>query len=255
MNKCLGAQLYTIRDFAKTPEEVKTAFELVADIGYKSVQVSGICQMDAEQLNSIAKDTGLEIALTHNSFERLANELDAVMAEHEKFGCKIIGLGGMPTNFRGSAEGVLAFAKQFNAIAKELALNGFTFGYHNHAFEFNKYNGKYGFDILLENTDPNAFQFILDVYWLQYGGQNPIEVIKKLNGRIATIHLKDYAMVGDEIKMAEIFNGNLDWQGIVSAAKGSNSPWFMVEQDICPGDPFESLAISYRNIKKSGLFK
>ena len=32
---------------------------------------------------------------------------------------------------------------------------------------------------------------------------------------------------------------------IIQAAESSGCKWFIVEQDVCPGDPVESLAISY----------
>lgn len=255
MNSSVGAQLYTVRDFAKTPADVRATFEKVAKIGYRSVQVSGLCPMDAAELASIAKDTGLTIALTHTSYDRLVGDLKNVMKEHAIFGCKIIGLGCMPAQFQDGAEGVDAFVKEFNPIAKELKKNGFLFGYHNHAFEFQRFDGRYIFDRLVEDTDPEAFQFILDTYWLQYGGKSPEKIIRSLKGRIATLHLKDLKIENfSDIKMAEIFNGNLDWPGIVAAAKEAGAPWYMVEQDICPGDPFESLTISYNNLAKSGLF-
>lgn len=254
MKSNVGAQLYTVRDFTQTPADVRATFEKVAKIGYRSVQVSGTCPMDAGELASIAKDTGLTIALTHTPYDRFVKELDKVMEEHATFGCKIIGLGSMPDQYRTGAEGADAFVKEFNAIAKELKKNGFLFGYHNHAFEFQRFDGRYVFDRLVEDTDPEAFQFIIDTYWLQYGGMSPERIIRSLKGRIATLHLKDLKIENYfDIKMAEIFNGNLDWPGIVAAAKGAGTPWYMVEQDICPGDPFESLTISYNNLAKSGL--
>ncbi len=255
LNSNVGAQLYTVREFTQTPADVRKTFERVAQIGYRSVQVSGTCPMDAHELASIAKDTGLTIALTHTPYDRFVKELDKVMEEHAIFDCKIIGIGAMPAQFHESGEeGAEAFIRQFNPIAQELKKNGFIFGYHNHAFEFRKYNGRYIFDRLVEETDPEAFQFILDTYWLQYGGMNPEKIIHRLKGRIATLHLKDFKIENfSDIKMAEIFNGNLEWPSIIAAAKEAGTPWYMVEQDICPGDPFESLTISYNNLDKSGL--
>lgn len=38
----LGAQMYTVRDFTKTPDDFARTMERIAKIGYKYVQVSGI---------------------------------------------------------------------------------------------------------------------------------------------------------------------------------------------------------------------
>jgi len=44
--------------------------------------------------------------------------------------------------------------------------------------------------------------------------------------------------------------GNLNWKAIIEAAEEGGVEWYIVEQDSCYGrDPFESLAISYRNLK------
>lgn len=44
--------------------------------------------------------------------------------------------------------------------------------------------------------------------------------------------------------ITEIGNGNLYWDGIIEASLNSGVKHFVVEQDSCPGDPFDSLKIS-----------
>jgi sugar phosphate isomerase/epimerase len=53
--------------------------------------------------------------------------------------------------------------------------------------------------------------------------------------------------------MAEIGEGNLDWPEILEACVEAGTEWYIVEQDTCQRDPFESLAISYRNLREMGL--
>ena len=38
----IGAQFFTIRDFCKTTEELAESLKRVADIGYKTIQLSGV---------------------------------------------------------------------------------------------------------------------------------------------------------------------------------------------------------------------
>ena len=65
------------------------------------------------------------------------------------------------------------------------------------------------------------------------------------------MHLKDYAFTtSDKPTFAEIGAGNLDWKRIIAAAEKSGCRWFIVEQDTCPGDPFDSVAQSYRYISE-----
>ena len=44
--------------------------------------------------------------------------------------------------------------------------------------------------------------------------------------------------------------GNLDWDAIVAACRETGVTWYAVEQDDCPGDPFDSLAKSRRFLQK-----
>jgi sugar phosphate isomerase/epimerase len=77
--------------------------------------------------------------------------------------------------------------------------------------------------------------------------------IRKLKGRCPVVHLKDFAIAADRTQFfTEIGNGNLDWPGILAACEESGTEFMPVEQDRCPGDPFESLRISYENLKAWG---
>jgi sugar phosphate isomerase/epimerase len=74
-------------------------------------------------------------------------------------------------------------------------------------------------------------------------------------GREPLLHLKDFAMApGREQRFAEIGEGNMNWDSILQAAQESGVEWYLVEQDRCyDRDPFESLAISYRNLVAMGF--
>ena len=52
--------------------------------------------------------------------------------------------------------------------------------------------------------------------------------------------------------MAEVGEGNLNWQRILPACKAAGVKHLLVEQDICYRDPFESLEISLKNLKEMG---
>ena len=249
-----GAQLYTVRDFTKTPADIENTFEKVAAIGYKSVQISALGEIEAVRLAKIAKRTGLLIALSHTPPQKLRENLAGVMADHDTLGCKIVGLGSMPVEYKTGAEGVKNFLRDFSPIAKELSHNGFTFAYHNHAFDFVKCNGNTLMDIMVQNTGADWFKLIADIYWLQAAGVDPAGFIRKNADRVAVLHLKDMAATYEnKSEMAELGNGNLDLAGIIREAKQAGVPWYMVEQDTCTGDPFDALKASLDYIKNTGL--
>ncbi len=107
--------------------------------------------------------------------------------------------------------------------------------------------------MLLNETDPRYVQAELDTYWVQHGGGDPAAWIRKVKNRMPVVHLKDMVIQGREQVMAEVGEGNLNWPAILEACREAEVEWYAVEQDICQRDPFESLEISFKNLKKMGL--
>lgn len=248
MIKKLGAQLYTVRDFCKTPEDIRKTFHKIKELGYKSVQASAMGPIDAKELMGISQEAGLPIVCTHTPYPRLQNDLDNVIREHKIYGCDYIGVGAMPNEYRTDAKAVSSFITEINKIADEISAAGLRFGYHNHSFEFRKLDGRRIFDMLIEDTDPKKVSFILDTYWIQHGGGDVVKWIKNMKGRLFMLHLKDMAVNENGPYITEIYEGNLNFADIIAEAKSIGVEWLLVEQDTCPGDPFESLKISYDNI-------
>lgn len=66
--------------------------------------------------------------------------------------------------------------------------------------------------------------------------------------RIDILHLKDMGMAGSQF-ITEIGQGNINFDGIIEVAEKIGVKHYVVEQDTCPGDPFDSLKISRDYIK------
>jgi sugar phosphate isomerase/epimerase len=242
----IGAQLYSARDYTKTPEDIEATLRRVKALGFDVIQISGFGPCDTDRLASWVKELGLDVCVTHNPWARLADpaELKKLIGEHKKLGCSHIGLGSRPADvFPNSYEGYSRFIKKANEICKQVQGEGLTFGYHNHDFEFEKWDGVPAIDRIIGEC-PDLY-FILDVFWIQAGGGNPLKYIKKLEGRIKVIHLKDYRMKNYQRQFAEIGEGTLDWDEMLPLCKESRIPYAVIEQDgDFLADPFESFALS-----------
>lgn len=249
-----GAQLYTVREFMQTPEDTKTSLKKVADIGYKAVQVSGMADMEPERLHELALENGLDIVITHTREDRILNATDEVIKAHKILGCPNIGLGCMNEKYRnGGVEGYRAFIKDFTPVAKKIEDAGMHFNYHNHHFEFARFDGRVMIDLLQEEM-PELY-FIPDVYWIQVGGRNPADQIRKMEGRVNVCHLKDLQIEGAAQVMAPVGEGNIDMPSIIKACEDTGVKYAMVEQDDTRGiDPFKALEISYHNLEKMGCY-
>ncbi len=248
----LGAQLYTIRDFTKTPADIAKSMKKIRDIGYEAVQVSGMGPIDPNELRKILDDNGLTCAATHVAYDFLRDDTDAAIEHHRILGCDNPAIGGLPAEYR-NAEGYPRFAKEASEMARKLKDAGMTFSYHNHSFELEKYADRLALEILRDDSDPEVFCFEIDTYWIQHGGGDPAAWIRSVKGRIPLVHLKDMTMRDGNQIMAEIGEGNLNWPEILKACREADARWYLVEQDTCERDPFESLKISYNNLREMGL--
>ena len=246
----IGVQLWTVRDTMNTPEEVAETFKKLKDLGYDQVQTAG-CKIDYATFGKLAEDAGIEIVGTHDNFDMMRDDFEQSLANHKALNTKIMGIGGHVSE---TEEAAVEFAKTANEIGKKAKAAGMgRFTYHNHHHEFIKFESdKRTIDILFENLDPEVTSFCLDTHWVQRGGGDVRYWIEKLKGRIDILHLKDFALDAEKTPMfAEIGNGNLYWEGIIDAAIKSGVKYYVVEQDICPGDPFDSLKMSSEYLHKN----
>src|SRR5947209_16918830 len=133
----VAAQLYTLREFLKTPADIARTLPKVAALGYRAVQLSALGPMDTGELKKILDSEGLTVCATHVGYERLRDDLDAVVEEHRTLGCQYAAIGGLPQQYR-SAEGYHRFAREASEVARRMKERGLTFGYHNHSFELEK---------------------------------------------------------------------------------------------------------------------
>ena len=173
-------------------------------------------------------------------------------ADHKLWGCDSVGLG-MMGKVPASQEDIKAFCQKFGEISDRLHAEGLKFYYNNHQFEFEKFDGKNTFEIMAEETLADRFKFLVDSYWVQSGGANPIEFIRQYKDRIDIVHLKDMSIVENKQMTTEVGLGNMDMKGIIEVCEEIGVKWYAVEQDNCLRDPFESLEISLKNIKSMGL--
>lgn len=245
----LGAQFFTLREKNKTPEGLYNSFKKVKEIGYQVVQMSAICQIEAERLRSFSDEFELPITVTHSPLDRILNDTDALINEHKIYGCPVIGLGMMPKEYHGSIEGARKFIEMIKDPMAKIQDAGLRFAYHNHAFEFDDLGGVCSYDLLMEELP--TLNFILDTYWFKYAGRSYLDYIKLMgNERLTNVHFKD---MKEEPKGAicPCGEGTIDFAPVVKLCDELKIPYALVEQDNAPalGDEYEQMATSFNNLK------
>lgn len=254
----IGAQLYTLRNSCKTTDDLRETIKRVADMGYTAVQLSGVCDYDPEWMRELLDECGLIAPLTHFSYSRVMNDTDATIEFHRVFGARYIGIGSIP-NFKKSGcdlEKYEQFMAEAIPAAKKIKEAGMKFMYHNHNMEFMRMpNGKLLIEDLCDRTTPNEMGITLDCYWVQAGGADPVQWLRRLRGRLDCIHLKDMCWNPADlnIRMAPIGSGNMNYEAILPAAEASGAKYAFVEQDHCYDDnPFECMKRSYDYLSSLG---
>lgn len=244
----VGVQLYTVRDFTNTAEELTNSLKKLRQIGYTAVEMSPFGPLEQKELKNVLDSEGLTMPSTHLGLDQILNEFEKVRDALLFFDCRHVACSGRASD----EEGYKQLAGRMSEAAHKLKEAGITLSYHNHHWEFQKFGERTGMQILVEESDP-LVNFQLDTYWVQEGGGDPIAWIRRVSGRIPYLHLKDMTIVDAKVYMAEVGEGNLNWEGIFAAAEEAGTQWYIVEQDHCQRDPFESLAISLRNLKAMGI--
>jgi len=251
----IGAQLYTCHKKTQTLEDFAATLKKVSDIGYRSVQVSGTCSFKPEWLRDELERCGLECPVTHIPFKRIIEETETVVKEHEIFGCRRIGLSFLPEEMQGSLEGYEEYKKLMLPAALKMRDMGAKYCFHNHWYDFGKLDGKNVIERMLEDFPEDSIDFILDLGWAAFAGQDVLELIEMLKGRLNCVHLKDYAdmpadgSITTNAYLRPIYEGKLDYDAYIKALAAAGCEYMLVEQDYCyDEDELECLRRSYVNV-------
>ena len=78
----IGVQLYTIRDYMKTEEDVRSSFKKLKAMGIDQAQTAG-CAIPYEAYGKIAQEEGIEIIGTHDNFRLMVDDFEQAFKNHE----------------------------------------------------------------------------------------------------------------------------------------------------------------------------
>lgn len=246
----VAAQLYTVREHTQTFSDFVDTLRRLRSIGYEAVQLSATGPFPEPDVVKALRDEGLTACATHEPGKSILDEPWRVADRLHALGCRYTAFphpGDAPMK---TLADVKSLAARLNSAGQVLHDAGLTLCYHNHNTEFRHVEGRLILDVLYDETDPRFLQGEPDTYWVQYGGGDPVAWCRRLAGRLPLLHIKDYMTRDDNTPdFASVGAGNLDWPRILEAAQESGCRWYIVEQDTCPGDPFDALADSFRYIR------
>ncbi|WP_153798207.1 sugar phosphate isomerase/epimerase family protein [Foetidibacter luteolus] len=259
----IGLQLYTVRDAMQ--QDAAGTLAKVAQIGFNSVEGATYTGsqkfygMDAKTFAAALKQNGLIIPSAHYRLGQektngtdtkgtILHEWDKAVDDAAAAGIKHMVCAYLSAEERGNLDHYKKLADEFNKAAATCKKAGIQFCYHNHDFEFEAQDGELPYDILLNNTDKDLVKMELDLYWVAKAGKDAVTLFNQHPGRFPLWHVKDMDNTPEKA-FTEVGNGTIDFKNIFAHAKTSGMKYFFVEQDRCPGSPFDSITKSIAYIK------
>jgi sugar phosphate isomerase/epimerase len=246
----VGAQIYTVREHLKTPRQFAQTIDRLKSIGYCAVELIHSDNVTDHEIANICDAAGVAVAAAHVRETSIIEQPESVAEKLKILGTKI-GVYAFPrgVDLASSLE-VEKLADGLERSAAFLNRHGLVLAYHNHALEFARAGKERVYDVIRSRAPGLSFE--LDAYWAHYGGMNPESLVRSLGDRLVALHLKDFGVTSEhsgEPFMTEVGYGNLDFRTLIAEAERGGCQWFIVEQDVTPGDPFDSLERSFRHIR------
>ncbi|KOR82459.1 sugar phosphate isomerase/epimerase family protein [Paenibacillus solani] len=275
-----GLQLYSVRD--ELIKDFKGTLEKVAAIGYRNVELffhdannigGTVGGLNPAQLRTELDRVGLKAVSAHIDLGFLTEEnTEKIIAYAQEAGFTSVAIA---IAFFSDKQAVLDMCSDLNKYGERFKKHGIQLYYHNHFEEFQKFDGQYVMDIILENTDTQLVKVEFDTYWAMRGGVDPIEYLQKLGDRCDLIHQKDlpagvspvnlFEVIGEDahidmemmVKLhkieyfTEAGQGIMDIPAIVEAFRSKpEARYLFVEQDWTTRNQLESVEISYTYISE-----
>lgn len=237
----MGLQLFTIRD--AMAKDVAGTLKAVAALGYEDLETYGFnpdsigyYKMTAASFRSLLNDLNLTTSSGHYDLFKYLNTPEPDLLRYVDRcieGANILGQKYITWPWLDPADRTIdkfkLLASKLNVIGERITKSGLGFAYHNHDFEFTDHNGRLGYDIVMNETDPKYVKLQIDLYWAMHSSKDsPASLFRRQPGRFVMWHIKDMDKVTRDY--TELGNGSIDYTKIVPDAELSGLQYYFLEQ-------------------------
>lgn len=249
----IGLQMYTVRE--DLAEDFRGTLRKISKMGYEGVEFAGYGDIPAQEMRALLDELNLQAVGSHVALAKLEEDLQGEIEYLKTIGAKYAVIPHLNEEQRSDWNKLF---EQFAVFGEEMKKHGLVFGYHNHAFEFEeKLKGNYVFDEMFTQVDSDLLKVEMDIGWVQYAGEEPVQYIHKYTGRLPLLHLKDFrkSEPGTPIDTVELGQGDLNLTEVIQAASDAEVEWLVVEQDRCENPPIQSVETSLNWLKENYITK
>jgi sugar phosphate isomerase/epimerase len=186
----IGLALYSLRYRAE--KDLPAALALAQELGFHEVETGDLYGRSAAQFLGLLKAAGLQAASMGAAYDALDKDLDQVAAQAHTLGAGYVVCSTIPHSARHLApKDCQPAADHLNRWGERLAVAGLRLCYHTHGTEFDAAPDGTIFDTLAKLTNPRFVNFEMDIFWIVYGYQDPVRLLRRYPGRFPLMHVKD----------------------------------------------------------------
>lgn len=246
MSLPVAIQLFSLRN--EMANDVVGTLKAVKAMGYDGVEFAGLHGKTPEEMRDLVNEIGLQPVSAHVPYYQLITEPEKIANDYKIVGCKHIVLPWLDPAERPDGEKFGELLDNIKRVGKILSEFGMNLHYHNHEFEFVRMpDGRFGFDVLYEETTPDILKMQLDCCWCTVADEKPTDYLKKYANRCPLLHLKDfvgdrtsrmYELIGKKndgevqtFEFSPVGHGKVDFDAILDVAEDCGVEWLIVEQD------------------------
>ena len=187
-NDDFGVQTYSFRNYF--PKDMIGTLDRIQKMGITKVEGDG-GKIPPEEFRKLCKERGISIPSTGAQFQELIDDPMAIVSKAKALGAEYVMCAWVPHEGDFTLADADKAISVFNKAGKVLADNGIIFTYHAHGYEFRPHGAGTLLDYIITNTDPNYVSFEMDIFWVHFGGGDPVALMKKYGNRWKLMHLKD----------------------------------------------------------------
>lgn len=234
--------------------------KIAASKGARDIEiVQNLSSESADEMKSLLTKYNMKVTSNHIQLTSFENDLNGIVDYNKKIGNKALVVPNLDEGIRPKdAAGWAAMGNKLKNIASQLKSEGMTLVYHNHNYELTRFGNKYALEIMLDAAGPDV-KSELDLAWVARAGADPVDVLKRLHGRVYAVHAKDNVegMVGFKMEdydkipqsgFADVGSGVLNWEEIIPAVYASGAELYLIEHDN-PRDAAQTIANGMKFLK------
>ncbi|MEP7252453.1 MAG: sugar phosphate isomerase/epimerase [Ginsengibacter sp.] len=231
-----GVEAYTFRK--SFPIDVAKTLDTIKAMGFTEME-GGSNKMPPEEFKKMCDARGISIPATGADYNQLVKAPDAVAHDAKLLGASYVMCAWIPHKDVLTFEDAKKACEDFNKAGKVLKDSGLTLCYHAHGYEFQPYGNGTLLDYIITNTNPEYVSFEMDIFWIQFGGGDPVSLLKKYGDRWKLMHLKDIRKgtvknltggTGPENDVV-LGTGEVDIPGILKEAKKIGIKHYFIEDE------------------------